>query len=332
VAPLVSIITPSLNRAGLLEQTLRSIANQTYGAVEHIVIDGGSTDGTVNLLRAWEGRYDLRWVSEPDAGMYAAINRGMLLARGEILAYLNSDDLYFPWTIDSVVRRFRDEARADFVYGDVLLWDIESGETQVHWQMPFNLDYIRRSGVLVQPSVFWRREVLDSGGLFDETLRLVADCEYWMRMGARHRFVKMNEFLAVERNHLATLRILGGDAVEAELTNVRSRYVRTRGPHNAIALAWHRLSVAFIRRIYLIRFIRAARSAGSRSAIPWSGLLRSRMFDVSATHAVGALIPVVARLHLPKIARPKAAWLGELSGASESSQRNIEPSAIGSRP
>src|ERR1043166_5067752 len=105
--PLVSIVTPTMNRSRLLESTLRSVRAQTYPAVEHIVMDGGSSDGTTALLRAYEPTYRMRWQSAPDGGMYYAINEGLRQANGEILAYLNSDDLYFPWTIGVVVEAFR---------------------------------------------------------------------------------------------------------------------------------------------------------------------------------------------------------------------------------
>ena len=94
--PLFSIVTPTLNRRELLEWTLRSIRGQSYPDLEHVVVDGGSTDGTLALLAEFEGTYPLRWISEPDGGMYNAINKGLRMASGDILAYLNSDDLYFP--------------------------------------------------------------------------------------------------------------------------------------------------------------------------------------------------------------------------------------------
>ena len=90
---LVSIVTPTYNRAPLLRHTMASVRRQTHRAIEHIVIDGGSTDGTIHSLRQAEGTYPLRWVSEPDKGMYHAINKGLAMASGDILAYLNSDDL-----------------------------------------------------------------------------------------------------------------------------------------------------------------------------------------------------------------------------------------------
>ena len=315
--PLVSVVTPTLNRAHYLEQTLRSVAGQTYPRIEHIVVDGGSTDGTLELLRRWQGRYDLRWVSARDDGMYEAINHRLKMARGGIVAYLNSDDLYFPWTIQTVVRRFGQRPAADFVFGDVLSWDTQAGSTVVGWQLPFSLDYIRRCGMLAQPGVFWKRRVMDDGEQFDETLRLVADCDYWMRMGARHRFAKVDEFLAVERNHASTLRLLRHDELLAEIELVRTRYVRTSGARHKIALGWHRLRFASFRRYYWIRFILAAKLTRSESSARWAGLLGSDWFTVSTSKAVVALVPRLARRAATDVVRPRPEWFRALSGEGE---------------
>ena len=97
--PLVSVITPVLNGGSTLELTLRSVAAQKYRNLEHIVIDGGSTDQTLDILRRFRSSIPFRWVTEKDSGMYSAINKGIAMARGDVLAYLNADDLYFPWTL-----------------------------------------------------------------------------------------------------------------------------------------------------------------------------------------------------------------------------------------
>lgn len=104
--PLFSIITPTFNRRDFLEINIKSLLNQSYQNFEHIVIDGGSTDGTVELLKKYESQYNMRWISEPDNGIYDAVNKGIKMAKGEIIAYLNSDDFYFPWTLEVVANFF----------------------------------------------------------------------------------------------------------------------------------------------------------------------------------------------------------------------------------
>jgi len=118
--PLVSIVTASYNQGKFLEETILSVKNQDYSNIEHIIVDGGSTDNTVEILKRYDGTYDMRWVSEADGGMYAAINKGLRLSRGDVLAYLNSDDRYFPWTVAVAVQALQDHPEVGFVFGDTL--------------------------------------------------------------------------------------------------------------------------------------------------------------------------------------------------------------------
>jgi glycosyltransferase involved in cell wall biosynthesis len=294
--PLVSIVTPTLNRAKLLESTLRSVRGQTYVNVEHIVIDGGSSDGTVELLARYAPTYGLRWSSARDSGMYSAINAGLRAAKGEIVAYLNSDDLYFPWTVEVVVDAFQQRGDADFVYGDALAVDEKTGRQLLYWMLPFDLDYIRRVGFLVQPTVFWRRRVFESEGDFDESLRYVADCDYWMRTGARRRFVKIPEFLAIERDHAGTLRESAAGALAAELGSVRSRYVSLEGPEHDRRVAeherrlyrwWRRYSFGLFVQSLVPRFIRRG---------PWARTLNSGSLHLRRAPLIVRALPFVKRL------------------------------------
>jgi Glycosyltransferases involved in cell wall biogenesis len=294
--PLVSIVTPTLNRATLLESTLRSVRGQSYPRVEHIVMDGGSTDGTLELLRRYESTYELRWQSSVDDGMYPAINAGLRLARGDIVAYLNSDDVYFPWTVEVVVGAFRSHPEADFIYGDALAIDDKTGKQSLYWMLPFNLDFVRRTGFIVQPTVFWRRRVFEEDGGFDESLRYVADCDYWMRTGAHRRFVKIPEFLAVERNHSSTLREAAGKALTDELGLVRGRYVRLAGEDHAQRLKAHeRRSYDWWRVYSLGLFLQSFVPRQVRRG-PWSRLLNSGTVRLRRMPLLVRALPVVKRV------------------------------------
>src|SRR5271155_70698 len=114
--PLVSIVIPCLNTARFIEQTIESVLDQDYPRIEYIVMDGGSTDGTLDILRKYE--HSLRWQSAPDRGTADAVNRGFALGQGEILAFLNADDLYHPHAVSTAVRALRDHPEAASVYGD----------------------------------------------------------------------------------------------------------------------------------------------------------------------------------------------------------------------
>ena len=299
--PLVSIITPSFNRSELLQYTINSVRSQTYPNIEHIVMDGGSTDGTVDLLKQAEGTYRLRWRSQPDEGMYHAINAGLAEAKGEILAYLNSDDLYFPWTVQTIVDAFKRHPQADFVYGDAIAVDEQTGTTVVYWMMPFELDFIRRMGFLCQPAVFWRRAAYEDIGPFDTSLRYIADCDYWMRAGEQHAFVKVDEFVAVERLHRTTLREAIGEPLWRELAEARSRYVILTGPDHDREYARHaKWREGHIRKSRGRMMVQAFVPAGWRQG-PWAHVLNSRTVHVERVRyilralKVGKYVPGLRR-------------------------------------
>jgi glycosyltransferase involved in cell wall biosynthesis len=307
--PLVSIVTPTLNQGRFIEATIRSIQGQTYRRFEHIVVDGGSTDETLEILRRLEGTYPMRWLSEPDAGMYDAVNKGLRLASGEILAYLNSDDLYFPWTLETVVRRLEERPGTAAVFGDALNVDDATGEQRAYWAPPFDLDDLRRFEFLPQPTVFWRRRLMNDVGLFDASLRYVADCDYWMRAGERHRFEKIEEFLAVERNHPMTLHHTAAGALDQEISTVRSRYVRTGGLRYAIARLSHAAKRRVNERVNWVRLARRQRASGGRAVGPWHQYLAAGGNDLRVTHVPWLFLPVVGRRYSRELVRPNRRWL-----------------------
>lgn len=181
--PLVSIITPSYNQGEFIEANLLSIKQQSYPNVEHIVMDGGSTDDTVEVLRRHEGQYNLKWISEPDSGQPNAINKGFKIARGEILAYLNSDDSYVNGdAIGSVVDYFKENPDVSMVYGNCNIIDSEGHVLRKITPPPFSGARLLKTGFIPQPTVFLRKTVLSKTGLFDESLHYAMDLDMWFRV------------------------------------------------------------------------------------------------------------------------------------------------------
>ena len=292
--PLVSVVTPSFNQGAYIGQTIRSVGEQDYPNVEHIIVDGGSTDGTLDVIRAHEDAYGLRWISEPDGGMYEAVNKGLRLARGEFLAYLNSDDRYLPWTLSTVARELQDHPEAGFVFGDIFRVDEGTDSGEMYFYPPFRLGFVRRLGFLGQPAVFWRRGVMDEFGPFDESLKFVADCDYWMRIGGRYGARKIQEVLAIDRNHPEAKREAQTDALYRELREVRSRYVPMEGAAYQIPLLLDRAHGAFWRRYLMLRFLLTyLRRPGAKGGAPYAAFVtRGGKVRVAVGTAVATLLPL----------------------------------------
>jgi glycosyltransferase involved in cell wall biosynthesis len=182
----ISIITPSFNQAAYIEETIRSIMHQDHDDLEHIVIDGGSTDETVAVLKKYA---HLRWVSEKDSGQSNAINKGFRKSTGDIVAWLNSDDYYEANIFGEIVRYFETHADCMMLYGDITFVDT-AGKTLFR-AVGETIDLeslIACPDIVRQPSFFWRREVVDEVGGVDENLSLVMDFDFILRIARRHRF------------------------------------------------------------------------------------------------------------------------------------------------
>lgn len=213
----VSVITPSFNRARFLRKNLDSVMGQKYPDLEHIVIDGGSSDDTLSILKEYEGRYNIKYVSRTDRGMYYAINDGIGMASGEIVAYLNTDDFYFSWSVTRAVEEFERNTELDMVYGDSLVQDVRIGQEFLNIYASHRRYWLKHGGILCQPTVFLRRRVFEKIGQFNVDYKYLADCEFWQRLNRSGlKIRKIDEFLAIESNHEGTLREKHQEAVEVE--------------------------------------------------------------------------------------------------------------------
>ena len=223
--PLISIVTPTLNQGRFIEATIRSIPGQTYRRFfEHIVIDGGSSDETLAILRRHEGTYPMRWISEPDEGMYDAVNKGLRLASGDILTYLNSDDLYFPWTLGTVAAAFAADPQPDLVFGDAISVHLGTSVQRLALLLPFDRRSLTVMHSLAQPAVMWRRSLLERVGSFDPGLRFVGDLDYWLRATEHGRIRHIDEVLAVELIHGGNLSQRAAAEMTAEDLRMRARH------------------------------------------------------------------------------------------------------------
>lgn len=220
---LVSIITPSFNQARYLEATLRSVAIQDYPRIEHIVMDGGSTDRSVEILDGWAG-HSLRWQSSTDGGQAEAIQRGVQMASGEVLAWLNSDDIYLDSrVITDVVRQFDRGAVAVTGAGWYLS---ETGRRLRHipiYPDRIGYDTLKHVDWILQPATFVRRDVLVEFPI-DTSLHFAFDWDLFVRLSRSIAFTPFDRDIAGYRVHPTGKTVSGGGRRQRELLEVTGRY------------------------------------------------------------------------------------------------------------
>ncbi|MBM4145211.1 MAG: glycosyltransferase [Nitrospira sp.] len=198
--PKISIVTPSYNQSEFLEDTIQSVLNQEYPNLEYIIIDGGSTDKSIDIINKYE-QYLTYWISEKDRGQAHAINKGFIRTTGDILAWLNSDDFYYPDTLKYIAQAYQKYPEAGLYIGNGYIVDKHRNIIR-----PFSLDVGFDAATLIdgqnyinQPSVFINRKAFDEAGFLDESLNNEFDVEYWIRIGKGFEAVVMAEFLSAFR-------------------------------------------------------------------------------------------------------------------------------------
>jgi glycosyltransferase involved in cell wall biosynthesis len=209
----ISLVTPSFNQAAFLEATLRSVLDQGFAGLDYAVVDGGSTDGSVDIVRRYADRLSW-WASEPDAGQYDAINKGFARSSGEVMGWLNSDDLHLPWTLSLVAQVFAELPEVRWLTTrHPLVFDAAGRCVRAAPRGPWTSAEFRRGIALPagnwpsfnwiqQESTFWRRSLWDeAGGSLDTSLGLAADFDLWMRFSAVDELYFLDAPVAGFRRH-----------------------------------------------------------------------------------------------------------------------------------
>lgn len=200
--PKISIVTPSFNQGEFLEETIRSVLDQNYPNLEYIIIDGGSTDDSVEIIKKYE-KYLTYWVSEPDRGHGHALNKGFELATGEIMAWLNSDDKYLPWTFETVAEVFNAFPEVQWIQGNPASWDVKGRLVSASNNQRNLMDFlIGRYAWIQQESTFWRRSLWhQSGGYINEDYQFMVDGELWSRYFLVAELYRVDMILGGFRHH-----------------------------------------------------------------------------------------------------------------------------------
>ena len=206
--PKISIITPSYQQADFLEQTINSAISQNYPDLEYLVVDGGSTDGSVELIKKYESNIDW-WVSEKDQGQADAINKGLQKATGDIIGWINSDDYYLPGTFQSVVEVFAENPQVGLVYGDVLAVDGSDKAINIMQYQSWDVSDLLQFRMIGQSSVFFRRSTLEKSGLLDQQYHYLLDHQLWLRMAVHDKMVYVPNIWSAARYHEGAKNLAG---------------------------------------------------------------------------------------------------------------------------
>src|SRR5262245_59318849 len=208
--PLITIVTPSYNQGGLIRSTIESVLGQDYPQIEYIIMDGGSTDQTSAVVAEYAGR--LTWISEKDRGQSHAINKGFRMARGEIVAWLNADDIILPGAVGHAVRAFERNPELGAVYGEGYQMNVD-GDIKGRFPPtePFNLwKLIHVSDYILQQTSYFRKTIFEHIGYVDEDLHWGMDWDLFIRIGKRYGIQYIPEYMGCIREYAEAKTYSGG--------------------------------------------------------------------------------------------------------------------------
>lgn len=228
--PRVSIVTPSFNQGAFIEETIRSVLLQGYPNLEYIIVDGGSTDQSLEIIHKYENRLAY-WVSEPDSGQSDAINKGFDRASGEIFGWLNSDDVYEPGSIQLMAKYFTSTPECSLLYGNGWYLNKDGQKSErCDWIRPFDRRLYLTSNFILQPAAFWRRGLWQRAGELDVSCHWAMDWDWFLRATALTRPHYLPADLACWRVRPEIKTKVGGQARRAEIAAISRKYGGVRQP------------------------------------------------------------------------------------------------------
>jgi glycosyltransferase involved in cell wall biosynthesis len=251
--PLITIVTPSFNQAQFLEKTIQSVLDQDYPRIEYLVVDGGSTDGSVNIIKKHDKQV-ANWVSEPDTGQSHAINKGVFKSTGDILAWLNSDDLLAPSAARIAAFYLMKYPDVGVVYGDRLHIDAKGNVTGINQCPSYKQAMFKKNFTLPQETVFFRKEVFEKVGGLDESLHFAMDVDLWCKMSKVTHMRHIPMFMGYFREHQTAKSIAVHRSEEGNSAKYLEEHARVYKSHFGVPLPspakmkWYRL----LRRLDLL--------------------------------------------------------------------------------
>jgi glycosyltransferase involved in cell wall biosynthesis len=223
--PAITIITPSFNQGKFIRRTIESVASQGIPALEHLVFDAVSKDETISVLQSFNQA--VSWTSEPDRGQAHAVNKGLKAARGDIIGWLNSDDIYYPGAVRLVLEFFSQHPDIDILYGKADHIDEHDNCIEPYYNEPWDYERLKEICFICQPAVFFRRCIVERCGLLDEALRYCMDYEYWLRVGRETPLYYLEQKLAGSRLYRETKTLGSAVPVHQEILAMLKKRIGT---------------------------------------------------------------------------------------------------------
>lgn len=265
----VSVITPSYNQGRFIERTIQSVLCQDVPDLEYLVFDGGSTDETVGILKRYSAC--LRWVSEKDGGQAEAVNRGLSVCRGEVIGWLNSDDIYYPGAIRAACEYLAANPDVDLVYGDANHIDEEDAVIERYPTERWDFQRLTQTCFICQPAVFFRRHTFERYGLLDPKEQWCMDYEYWLRVALRGgRFGWLQRVLAGSRLYEQNKTLGSRTKVHAAINTVLQRHLSRVPDHWLFAYAHYVVEDRKVPRSDALRFALAITLYSWLAALRWN--------------------------------------------------------------
>lgn len=287
----ISIVTPCYNMAAYIEQTIRSILSQGYDNLEYIIIDGGSTDGTTDIIERYRDSLAY-YVSEPDKGMYDAINKGFAHATGDVIAWLNADDIYLPGALQTVNKVFTTFEDVEWINARNTYMSQDGSITQVLAKNAFRTrEDIRNGwcrdellGFLMQEGMFWRRSLMDRAGGLDTRYKYAGDYDLWMRFAQITDIHYVNVPLSAYRRRNDCLSTTQLDGYLAEVKAIHA------GKPAYPGFLWRLFSRENRRMLNLLRLLRFRRANIIYYTFIGDNLTRKKTIGNSSTHTLSSLL------------------------------------------